>query len=225
MDNIFEKIGLYDFFGLLIPGMSFCISIFYIDFLIIKEGILLFSQTFRIIVFILMSYIIGTLMQEIASYCDNKCKLFNFRKKSRETFLNGNLLFEGEELKEVKKFANILLNKEKNNSSFSNDECSRLFFLCKSYLENHNKMAKADKLDAIFAMSRDFIACNVCVFGCLLGKIIIYTIFSIPLEWCFSYIAIVIYIILSSIIFYRRAKRYSELRTKTIIRQCMDLMK
>lgn len=225
MDNIFEKIGLYDFFGLLIPGMSFWIFIFYIDFPIIKEGILPSSQTFRVIVFILMSYIIGTLIQEIASYYDNKCKMFNFRKKSREKFLNDNPLFEGEELKEVKELANRLLNKEKKNNSFSNNECSKMFFKCKSYLENHNKMGKANKLDAIFAMSRDFIVCNVCILGCLLGKIIIYTIFSIPLEWSFSYIAIIIYTILSSIIFFRRAKRYSELRTKTIIRQYINLKK
>lgn len=222
MDNILDRFGLYDFFGLLIPGMSFWVMLFYMDFPIIKSGSFPSSQTFRVIVFVLLSYIVGSLMQETASCFDNKCKKMRMRIKARENFLNTNPLFKGEELEEVKKIANKLLDKEKTNDNFSDDESYKLFNICKSYLENNNKMEKADKLDAIFAMSRDFIICNICVLCCLMITIF-YVVIKKSFSWPLSYTVILIYTLASSIIFYRRAKRYSEMRTKTIIRQYMDL--
>jgi len=221
MDNILDKFGLYDFFGLLIPGMFFLIMLFYMDFPLIKEEIYPSSQAFKILVFILVSYILGTLMQEIASFVDEN--YIKMRINAREKFLDSDKhFFEEDELKEVKKIANKLLKKDRTNNCFTTSECSKLFFQCKAYLENNDKMQKVDKLDAIFAMSRDFIVCNIAILCCLL-----ITIVDVVIERAFScslsYIVIFIYTLASSIIFYRRAKRYSELRTKTIIRQYMDL--
>lgn len=222
MGNIFDRFGLYDFFGLLIPGMSFLIMLFYMNFPMIEDGRLPFSQTFKMIVFILFSYIAGSLMQETASWFDNECKKMKMRIKSRENYLNTNPLFEGEELKAVRKLANKLLGKEKTNDFFSDEESYKLFNICKSHLENNNKMEKADKLDAIFAMSRDFIVCNIWVLCCLIITII-YTLADKSFSFSLSYIVIIIYTLVASYIFYRRAKRYSEMRTRTIIRQYMDL--
>ncbi len=222
MDNILDKFGLYDFFGLLIPGMFFWIMLFYMDFPIINEEFSSSSEAFKVIIFILLSYIVGSLIQEAASCFDKKCKKMNMRIKARENYLTTNPLFKGEEFDDVKKIANKLLDKENTNVNFKKSESYNVFNICKSYLENNNKIEKADKLNAIFAMSRDFIVCNVCIFGCLLITII-YRVVRGSFNWELSYTVILIYVIISSIIFYMRAKRYIELRTKTIIRQYMDL--
>ena len=222
MDNILDKFGLYDFFGLLLPGMTFWVLLFYMNCPIIQEEQLPASQFFRIVAFILLSYIAGTLMQEIASWLDDKCKIMKMRINARENFLNSNLLFKEEEYEEIKKAANEILGKEQTNNCFSKGENYKIFNTYKSHLENNNKMDKADKLDAIFAMSRDFIVCNICVIVCF-GYTIANLIIIKQFKWSCSYTVILIYLFGSSAIFYRRAQRYSELRTKTIIRQYMDL--
>lgn len=218
MDNIIDKLGLYDFFGVLIPGMTFLIILSYIDFQIV-EGMLPFSSSiFQVIIFVLISYILGTLIQEIASFLDEK--FTKMRIRAREQFLGNNPLFKGGELLEVKKVANKLLKKDKSNNCFTNIECSKVFYECKAYLENNGKMGKADRLDAVFAMSRDFIICNIGLLLCL-----IYTIRDS--QWYFRHldVVIIIYLILSSVIFYRRANRYSEIRVRTILRQYIIMKK
>lgn len=224
MDNLFDKFGIYDFFGLLIPGMLFFITLLYIDFPLIKDNIYPSSSTFELIIFILVSYILGVLIQEIGSFLDRK--FTKIRIKSRENFLKPDKTFFSDyEFEEVKKIANKLLKKkDKNNEFFTNKECVKIFFECKACLENSGKMSKANKLDASFAMSRSFVVCNICIFVSLIIRFF-YTILEKQFSWSLSYILILVYLFLSSVIFYNRAKRYSQMRTKTIIRQYIDLYK
>ena len=215
MDKLFDRLGLYDFFGLLIPGMFFSVSLFCMDFPIIKECNYPSSQTFKVFLFILISYVFGTLFQEVASFLDDRYT--KLRITPREKFAQSNgAVFGGDELHKVRKYTNKILNKSETNNSFTDDECSMVFFKCKTYLENAHKMEKANKLDAIFAMSRDFIVCNLCILLCM-------SITMVYREFNYTYLWVIIYIILSSAIFYRRAERYSALRVKTILRQYMNL--
>lgn len=216
MDKMFDRLGLYDFFGVLIPGMTFSAFLFFMRIPIIKEGHYPSSPTFKVILFVLISYILGTLFQEIASAVDNR--FTKMRITPREQFAQSNgLIFSGDEFHEVRKCANNILNKSVTNASFTNYECSMVFFKCKAFLENSSKMGKANKLDAIFAMSRDFIICNICILPCI--------VIAMTSSTCDNtYLSLIAaYTILSSIIFYYRAKRYSKLRVKTILRQYMDL--
>lgn len=221
MDNLLDRFGLYDFLGLLLPGMSFLIFLYYMNFPLIKDGRFPSSQTFMIIMFVLISYILGTLMQELASLLDKKCMKMKIR--AREKFLDSKKpFFKNEELKEVIEVSNNILGKNKNNKCFTNSECSKVFSQCKAFLENNEKMEKANKLDALFAMSRDFIVCNICIFICQIITII-YEVRSKSFSWSFSCLAVIAYAILSSLIFFIRANRYSKLRTKYVIRQYIDL--
>lgn len=218
MENIFEKIGLYDFFGLLLPGMSFVTLLHYMGFPLMNEINHPYSPTIKVIAFILLSYISGTLMQEIGSFLDDK--VTKMRIKVRENFLDSNeSIFEGEELQEVKKFINEVLKKDKTKDCFTKGECNKVFFYCKAYLENNEKMEKANKLDAIFAMSRDFIISNL--FS--LSGVVITIIMNSKIE-CI-HIVVILALIASEGIFLMRAKRYAKLRVRTIIRQYISLKK
>ena len=77
-------------------------------------------------------------------------------------------------------------------------------------------MKEADKLDAIFAMSRDFIVVNFCVFICACitptNYIALYSLHKI----------VILFSILSTIIFYNRAKRYGKMRVRRILREYID---
>lgn len=216
MDNLLDKFGLYDFFGSLLPGMWFVTILFYIDFPLLNDGKYPSDGTLRIIIFILVCYIFGTLIQELAAFFD--FKIIKMRKKSRTNFLHyKKSMFEKSELEKIKKMANLILKKKKSNNLFTNDECSRVFFECKAHLENNERMDKADKLDAIYAMSRNFVITNFFIFIC--------TCFTIFMNKGIerNNIIIIIYVFISTFVFLERAKRYSELRVKTILRQYIDL--
>ena len=209
--------------------MAYCLLVLFISVLKIEYIALIFinvlaRKTIHFFVLRIVSCILGVLIQEICSFLDRK--FTKIRIKSRENFLKPNKTFFSDyEFEEVKKIANKLLKKkDKNNEFFTNKECVKIFFECKACLENSDKMSKANKLDASFAMSRGFLVCNICIFISLIIKFF-YTISEKQFSWSLSYILILVYLFLSSVIFYNRAKRYSQMRTKTIIRQYIDLYK
>lgn len=209
--------------------MAYCLLVLFISVLKIEYIALIFinvlaRKTINFFILRIVSYILGVLIQEIGSFLDRK--FTKIRIKSRENFLKPNKTFFSDyEFEEVKKIANKLLKKkDKNNEFFTNKECVKIFFECKACLENSDKMSKANKLDASFAMSRSFVVCNICIFISLIIKFF-YTILEKQFSWSLSYILILVYLFLSSVIFYNRAKRYSQMRTKTIIRQYIDLYK
>ena len=88
MDDILERFEIHDFFGILLPGMTFLILLYFMDFPLLRDEIALLSQTFEIILFVLASYVSGTLIQEIASWVDDK--LINLRKNARGRFFFDN---------------------------------------------------------------------------------------------------------------------------------------
>lgn len=213
MDNILDRIGLYDFFGVMIPGMWFGLMLYFIRFPLIDKCIFPSETTIKVVIFLLLSYVVGTLIQEISSW-----KFKSLREIPKNTFLDTNSdIFKAEELNEVKKFANIKLGKNVGNHKFLEDDNEKLFFQAKIFLENSSKMEKANKLDAIFAMSRDFIVVN---FGVIIGIVITYMTYK---KFTDLQIWIGVYSILSSFVFYARAKRYAKMRVRTIIRQYISV--
>ncbi len=217
MDDILERFEIHDFFGILLPGMTFLILLYFMDFPLLRDEIALLSQTFEIILFVLASYVSGTLIQEIASWVDDK--LINLRKNARgRFFFDNSKVFQGAELTKVKELVKDLLGRRgSNDTEVTPDGCSAVYFMCKAHLENIGKMDDADKYDAVYEMSRNFIVCNFFVLICLLFMM-----------WLTSGCegscgVIMIYLIISTPIFGHRAVRYSKMRVRKILRQYMDL--
>ncbi len=233
MDNILDKFGLYDFFGLLLPGMFFIIMLDLIGISNIMKVQYPESEAIKIVAFVLFSYIIGTFMQEVGSLIDDK--FIHVRTSARRRYLqkkfNKSSLWRrftntsGLGEKEAEKIKLIIkekmevdidpLLKDRDKIKESEKVCEDFFFKCKANIENQGKMGKADKYDAIFAMSRDLIVCNIAIALCI----------GLFFDECFTLLHGVIlgYTLLSSLILFRRAKRYAEMRVRTIFRQYMDI--
>lgn len=209
MDNIADKLGIYELVGVLFPGIFFITTLIFIDFPLINQGTYPDSETLRVVFFILLSYICGIILQEIASLIDTK---IGWRKSARRDYLKDNFFnkIEAQKIQEV-------INAYYNNQNLNADQYEDFFFVCKTYLENKNKMAKADKLDSLYAMSRNLIVCSLFIF-----------IFTIPTifinKQCVICFVVFIFTILSIFLFYHRAKRYSKMRTRTILRQYINLL-
>lgn len=222
MDNIFNKIGLYEFFGTLLPGLFFLLSLIMIDIPIVKHITYPNSEIFKIISLVLFSYIIGILLHEIASIFDTK--FTKLRLTPRTTFLKENVVFKDIELENIQTHAREILNTSEGFTNFSDKHCSAMFFECKAFLENENKMAKADILDALFSMSFTFIICNIAILICA-AILFVYEILHEYNYDTIKFIFILCYTILSCTIFYKKAKRYSEIRVRTIFRQYIAFKK
>lgn len=208
MDNILNKFGIYDFFGLLLPGMYFFIVLDFLNIPNILGVQYTTSEGIEVISFLLFSYIIGTLIQEIASYVDKKIQL---REKSKRSFLDeDSKIWSKEEREEIRKYVRKKFGKNRK----ENEQIFRQMKIC---LENKEKMGKADKYDAIYAMSRDLIVCNFFLF--------IISLVNIHINRDYMYVSILVcfFTLISSYIFWHRALRYADMRVRTIVRQYMKL--
>ena len=94
-------------------------------------------------------------------------------------------------------------------------------------------MDKADRLDAIYCMSRDFIGCNlgipiVMAFSSVWGNIVnkLYEANVIDTTYDVGLIILVLsYCVVSSLSFRVKASRYAKMRVRTILRQYISLEK
>lgn len=209
MDNILERLGLYDFFGLLLPGIFFIVVLDLIDFPPINSFTYSESDVLKGIEFVLGGYIFGTIMQEIASFLDDHTK--KIRLNAITKILSDEKLSESEH-KKIEELVKELSQKGEKHQP-TEDECYDTFFICKEYLEEEDKMKKANKLDAIFAMSRDFIVCIFLLSICVVITMVennLYTFY----DWLFLFS-----LIISIFIFYHRAKRYAKMRVRSIFRK------
>lgn len=232
MDNILDKFGIYDFFGLLVPGMVFLYALICMDFPLLENLNYPSIDALVVVGFILLSYLCGMIMQEIGSFIDDK--FIHMRNKAETNYLEKKnhkckLLyffmftnsFEDKELKSIKQLIYDLVGKDIDKMKDDNKKqqvCKQVFFICKSHLENNDKIGKAEKLNAMFAMSRDLIVCNIGIIVCI-GYICLVDCLR-NIHWI-----ILIYAVTSSLILIRREKRFIEMRVRTIIRQYIDLNK
>ena len=220
-----EKFGVYDFFGVLLPGMAFTIFLIYMDCPIVKFGGQFEQESLRVVVFVVISYIVGVITQEIGSFFDEKvprlkekaCTKF-LEQSNEENAMNKLLVwfkddkgFCDEELDEIKR----MICQMTNTDTPCEKDCRTAFFKCKAYLENHNMAKKSEQLNAAFAMSRDMIASNALIALSLVCTIVTRDVRKlVGIDW-----AIITYVLISSLLFARRAYRFSRMRVRTVLRQ------
>lgn len=233
MDNILDRFGIYDFFGVLLPGMVFWIFIIYMGCPIIEYGGFFESEALQVAGFITISYMVGIIVQEIGSFFDKKVTKMkgNACTKFLKPLNEGNVIhkfwawfvndegFSDDELDEMKCMIGRVLNVDDSSGrqcdELSEKQCRTAFYRCKSHLENNKMIGKSEGLNAIFAMSRDMIISNALIILCLF-----YTIFNREVNRleCAD-IVIFVYVIVSCVVFFRRAFRFSRMRVRTVLRQ------
>lgn len=173
-----EQLGLYDFYNVLLSGASFLC------------GCCAISRTFSAyiwtdvtvpkgIAIVLMIYILGLLLQQAASYADDK--IFKVYKEMSHKVLTGKVdedfKFEANgtvfnnpiTLKQYRKSAELFLikhypkiNQELFEDCFVN---GYVFSMCHHFVSMHGKERKVEKLRALYAMSRNFAVCFLLLAG------------------------------------------------------------
>lgn len=117
------------------------------------------------------------------------------------------------ELKSFRELANKILNKSNDDQVYNETENEYVFYLCKTFLETHEKCDKANKINSLYAMSRSLI---ISMPLCLSA----YYRYNIKL-FSFSRQDLVVTFIMAmlTVIFYKRTKRFAAYRVRVILRQ------
>ena len=197
MENALSRVGLYDFFTILLSGMTAIIIDYCINGDLEKNLTKTLNNKFNnIITFLLISYFIGMILQEISSFFDKKIKIFKFRQKAMRNFLNehNKIVKNKIELKEYQELANKILKKDQTPEEYTEEECEYVYYYCKTQLELNCKSDKTEKINATYGTSNKSLSGVIFVVLCILIGL-----------------------------FYKRCKRFSEYRVRVILRQYKSL--
>ena len=215
MENALNRVGLYDFFTILLSGMTAIIINYCINGDLEDDLTKILDDKFSsIIAFLLLSYVIGMILQEISSFLDKKIDIFKFRQKARDNFLNehNKVVKNKIELKEYQKLANKILEKNQTPEEYTKEECEYVYYYCKTQLELNCKSDKMEKINATYGISRSL------MFALIIIIAIRYLHYNKSLSvFIFGVLCIVIFL------FYKRCKRFSEYRVRVILRQYKSL--
>lgn len=222
MDKLFDKLGLYDFWGMFVPGFIGIIVYYTIMKYLKNEEINLQALDFNIIICIVYSYLLGIFLYEIGHFLQDHVI---YRKRKTITKIFGNsygepmdsfLDYTSKYLSfEEKQLYTKLYNKwiiENNINVQNNHRSAKIFFnFCDYYIEQKGKDSKAAKMQSLYGMSR-----SLFVFFALVS-FLLYP-YSLILNSNRSIIGLFILCIGCSILFYMRMKRFNTIRLKVVMR-------
>lgn len=216
MDSALEKIGLYDFFGVLISGMV-SVTVCHLLQLPVLSLITVSSNTNKgdsaidVLLFLLTCYAIGLILQEVGSIWDKK--VWKFRERARTTYLqkNDEIIGNKYETQKIVDLAKKILKKDADN--LDAEKCEYIYHYCKTRLEVQNKNEKINRINSLYGMSRSFLVAIplIALAYCLYYKEVCSRLLFIVGACCVWYM------------FYRRAQRFAEYRVRVVFRQYIDL--
>ena len=212
MSEILDRIGIYDFFGVLFPGIIAGVVGFYyypqlLDFF--YENIQ--TDVLRYFFFFVYAYLFGQVLHEVGFYIEKK---WMFRKgEPQDIFLDqkGRILSDSERETYVRIFEKGYGNiKIKNN--FNNKENRLIFNYCIQRISKEKMNNSYEKMQALYGMAR----CLYTLFGANTFVYLIYLVYS---RFCTIHVIINLVVsLILCILFYFRAKRYANQKVKMAMR-------
>lgn len=173
--NFSEQLGLYDFFNVIISGAVFIFGLCTINssFCTWLLGDINVVKGLGIV---LLIYIIGLVLQEIAYWVDKKGFRFyekmsrgiikDTSDKSGKKILTNDIIDNPLLVEQYRKHADVVLgnlgkiSKKKQSLQYNSDEVNGFFFsICQYYVAINGKDRKVEKMRALFSMSKILMVC------------------------------------------------------------------
>lgn len=207
MNKILDKLGVYDLIAVLLSGISIStISILVLQ-LVYKLPMDVNLQVNETLSFLVLSYFLGLVFQEISSFIQKKSVHRNngLLKAALRTSNNSHIV-----LTEVEKNGvyTYVINKLKLNPNEDNDNV--VYNYCKFYILKNADTSRIDRDQSISAMSR-----SLSLYFALLTFAVLINAFFQPQFFKFVLIAISL---IFSFLFYYRCIRFNKLRYVNIFR-------
>ena len=152
MESVFQKIGVYYFFGILLTGtITLSVGIYLgLPITVISVD----SEILKVILFFLESYLIGLVLQEISSMIDRR--FLKITTIAAETFLlpNNTIVTNPLELLKFQKMANHMLGKQGDDTNYEPNEQEYVYHSCILFLEATGKDRKYQEIHSNYTLSR-----------------------------------------------------------------------
>lgn len=225
MDGITEKVGIYDIFGVIVPGIIITTAfIFLMPGIFYNDIKAIFTESYEIIFGALVfSYFCGAVLHEVGVIIDDSCgKMLG---KPKDTFLMKKDPYNVIE-NPIDRIAfenlsdNIMESFGKKSKTFDElDKTKFLFSYCINYSEIHGMNKKSEKFQSLSEMSMSlflgFFICAVVYLGWgLTGSILMDEIYWIKMS----------VLIISMLVFIERKVRYLRYRIRSLVRTCYILV-
>lgn len=168
MNEIFEKLGIYDFVAVLLSGSCIMTATLWLNERIWKYELPSLKEGKKTFVFFICSYLVGVCMQEITSYIykaiDKNNKVLSIAYGAEESEKVSHYSLTEYEREKVKKNAKQYLKETKTDL-----ELEEIYNCCKFYLIKQGKgIEQMDKQQAIYGFSRS-VGGYFCVMGIVGG--------------------------------------------------------
>ena len=206
MSKILDKFGIYDLVGVLLSGISistFSILILQVVYEIPIELNLQINET---LTFLVLSYFVGLIFQELGSLMQRIIYRNNeLLKKSLKTSSSSHIYLTEIEKREVYSYV-----RKKLRININENDDNIVYNYCKFYVLENCKTSRINKDQSLSAMSR-----SLSLYFTLLFLIALITVFYPP------YLLKLILIVVSfgfALLLYRRCIRFAELRYVYIFR-------
>ena len=227
MDNVSEKLGLYDFFNVISVGAIFIIHIvFLFPDLLSSYDVWIKDSTIKFTGLFILAYLLGLIFQELGAFLDEyiikfRNKKITFLKKriTRSFLINDKIIDNNIKLKQYRKYAReILENKEfKVCDALTPEQNEYIYSYIEYYIEHKNRSKKFEKMRALYGMSKSLF-CSMLILFLVWLFCYIPTVTSVTDIICIVRLVVTpIYIIISTIIYYSRSKRCMKYRVRMMM--------
>lgn len=218
MDNLFDKLGLYDFFNVLISGTVVFCSILFTSSEFYKVLIGILPDVFlRNTVLLITIYLLGLFCQEVGTCVEDK--FLKIKESLTGNFLNNDNNVVGNEykIKAFQKLSEDILKElgfDEENIDFNQKQSMYIFAYCMYYIENKSKNKKVEKMRALYGMAKNLMGSSIVALVSLIISFV--TLFYLKINFCISLRHG--YIILGCVVLFimslERAKRYMKYMIK-----------
>lgn len=199
MDKIFEKFGVYDFWGTFVPGfIGMILNILWYNHAYDSS----YSISKNLVIIIAFSYLLGCTYHEIGHVIQKIVYVSKGEPYDRYLLDNCNILNRSEKNVYIDLF-NKWANKNLDNNNINQERCRLFFNYCDYYIEKSGKDLKAKKMQSLYGMSRSVFTMSIIL---IFLNIIVFNKLNLVIS------------ILLAIIFLYRTKRFNEIRLKVVLR-------
>lgn len=180
MESASSQLGIYDFFNVLLGGLYVVIGCF-----IICPDIRLFwiwdkdYDAERYVVFLVISYIIGIVMQETGAYLENKG--FKIKDTAMADFIKQENIYVKNEysLQLYRKYGKDFF-KKRIEDDFTDEQCKYIFNRIYYIIREGGLSDKYDKMLALFDSATTLIAANIWL-------VILSIVYSVTYWWIYGF--------------------------------------
>ncbi len=223
LKSVFDKLGLYDFLGYIIPGFLgiLAMQIFYENILNISFPLILDDSLINSIVFVAISYFSGVIMHEISQFVQEKVLKKIWKGMPSEKFLlKADSVCSINEKKSYYSIANDAFGI--NDEEYDKEKSQLVFDRFRTALQQAGKDERSQLFNTYYGMYRNFSTGTlICFLAYLIYSVIVLIniiFFKVNIAKDISYIVNGLAFLSFTLILFRRTRRFGETYVKYVFR-------